>query len=49
MMALKIACCACCMANLNRVGGWTYFVPRKSLMSVHEIVLNQWKSMIASS
>ena len=33
MMALKIACCACSMANLNRVGGWMYVVPRKSLMS----------------
>ena len=49
MMALRIACCACCMTNLNRVGGWTYVVPRKSLMSDHGIELNQWKSMIASS
>ena len=43
MMARRMACCACCRANLNLVGGWTYVVPRRSLISVHEIVLNDYR------
>ena len=49
IMARKMACCACCRASLSRDGRWTKVVPRKSLISVHGIVLNHWKSMIASS
>ena len=49
IMARMMACCACCRANLSLVSGWTYVVPRRYLVSVHEIVLNYWKSMIASS
>ena len=49
IMARSMVCRACCKANLSLVEGWTYVVPRRSLIPSHEIVLNHWKSMIASS
>ena len=49
MMARRMACWACCNGNLNLVGGWTYVVPRKSMMLSHVTCSNHYNSMISSS